>query len=284
MRRLATRQASEGEAYPSRAQKNFSTARAEVQAMGSAASKIAYLREQIELRVLGFGWSDLSTAWKKQGESTDESITRLLAHLSTVITEERSRPMPVEPPLPDFRAKSLKQLGQPTEDAEELAKTALCSPEQLAAAIAAEHARREEAGFSDSVQAVQPQHPPDLDNDLVGAQLEICWHYVSTEDGKTKVPIWCPARVVRVADGETDMGRNNQPLSSSARALAPRGMLLLEWDADPDRGETESTTCWYLLDPRKWNKDNTHRGWRFHPAELKARRARSGSAKGKARA
>jgi len=48
-------------------------------------------------------------------------------------------------------------------------------------------------------------------------------------------------------------------------------MLLLEWEADPERGEMECTTCWYLLDPRKWNKDNTHRGWRFHPAELKAR-------------
>ena len=51
-------------------------------------------------------------------------------------------------------------------------------------------------------------------------------------------------------------------------------MMLVEWEPDPDRGESASTTVWYLLDPRKWNKDRAHRGWRFHPAEL-ALRARA---------
>ena len=43
----------------------------------------------------------------------------------------------------------------------------------------------------------------------------------------------------------------------------------------PDRGETDYPVCWYALDPRKWNKDSTHRAWRFHPEELanRARRA-----------
>lgn len=137
--------------------------------------------------MLGFGWSDLSAPWKKSNESVDQSIARLLAHLSDVLAAEREREIPNEPPMPDFKAKTLKQLGRPTEDAQELAQRALISPEQLAAAIQAEHARREEAGFADSVQAVQPLHAPKLDNEFVGARLEICWHYTSTEDGFTKV-------------------------------------------------------------------------------------------------
>ena len=117
---------------------------------------------------------------------------------------------------------------------------------------------------------MQPYDAPPLDTELVGARLEICWHYTSTEDNHTKVPIWCPCKVVRIADGATDKGANNKAFSQNARAIAPRGMLLVEWEADPDRNEPV-TTVWHLLDPRKWNKDHTHRAWRFHPEELAKR-------------
>ena len=58
-----------------------------------------------------------------------------------------------------------------------------------------------------------------------------------------------------------------------ARKLAPRGMVLIEWEADPERGEPDPTLMWLLLDPRpgKWNGD-AHRAWRYHPAELAKRR------------
>ena len=100
--------------------------------------------------------------------------------------------------------------------------------------------------------------------------------------------MWCPCKVVRVADGETDKGTNNSRLTSACRTLAPRGMLLVEWEPDPDRGEKEATQCWYLLDPKKWQgharnvwAGDVHRGWRFHPAELAARAARARAGKGK---
>ena len=151
-----------------------------------------------------------------------------------------------------------------------LASRALCSPEQLAASIARERERREAAGFTDAVQMKMPQKPPDFSSRLVGTQIEICWgNYISTSDNKTKVKMWCPAKIMRVADGEADKGRDGQPLTSAARALAPRGMVLVEWEPDPVRGETEATTVWYLLDPRKWNGDG-HRAWRYHPNALAA--------------
>jgi hypothetical protein len=92
-----------------------------------------------------------------------------------------------------------------------------------------------------------------------------------------QVPIWCPCSVIRIADGATDKGRDGQLLSVNARKLAPAGMMLVEWEPDPDRGEHKATQCWYLLDPDKWqgkrterDKD-THRQWRFAPAELAKR-------------
>ena len=256
--------------------------------MASALSEIpaltnqqTYLRTQIEMRVNGLGWSDLATTWQSTGESLAESVCRLTIHLKEVLVEEAVRTRrgeikwingqlvkPAVAPLPDFQAKTLKQLGTPTEDSRELAARALCSPEQIAAASRRERERREAAGFTDAVQMKMPKAPTLPLS--VGTQLEVCWgKYISTVDNKTRVKMWCPCKVLRTADGETDKGMDGKPLSQQAKKLAPRGMVLLEWEPDPDRGETEVTTMWLLLDPRpgKWNGDG-HRAWRYHPAEL----------------
>eukprot|EP00966_Prymnesium_polylepis_P280421 6479323-Prymnesium_polylepis.1 len=119
----------------------------------------------------------------------------------------------------------------------------MCSPEQLRSAIERECQRRVAAGFAISVQAKQPKQAPTISSALAGKKLEICWNYISTEDGKTRVPIWCPCTIIRIADGTTDKGRDGQLLSTQAKKLPPAGMLLVEWDPDPDRGEKEATRC-----------------------------------------
>eukprot|EP00966_Prymnesium_polylepis_P098484 2280399-Prymnesium_polylepis.1 len=245
-------------------------------------NKQLFLRQQVEMRVNGLGWRDLAVTWQHTGESLAESVRRLMGHLKEVLVEEAVRMRrgevvwdgarlitPSDAALPDFEAKSKKQLGTRTADAEELASRALCSPEQIAAASQREQERREAAGFTDAVQIQMPREPTlPL---AKGTKLEICWGlYKSTEDG-SRVKMWCPCKVVCVADGDTDKGRDGQPLNASARKLAPRGMVLIEWEPDPVRGEKEATTMWLLLDPRpgKWNGDG-HRAWRYHPDELAA--------------
>ena len=52
-----------------------------------------------------------------------------------------------------------------------------------------------------------------------------------------------------VADGETDKGRDGEYFSARARKLAPRGMVLVEWEPDHERGEKEATLMWLLLQP-----------------------------------
>ena len=251
-------------------------------------NKQAFLRSQIEMRVNGLGWSDLATTWQSTGESLAQSVSRLTGHLKEVLVEESVRTRrgevvweeqsssgevvwelvkPSEAALPDFEAKSRKQLGTRTADATSLAARALCSPEQIAAASQRERERREAAGFTDAVQMTMPKAP--ILPLVVGTQLEVCWgKYRSTVDGST-LKMWCPCKVLRVADGENDKGMDGKPLSSAARKLAPRGMVLIEWEPDSDRGETEATSMWLLLDPRpgKWNGDG-HRAWRYHPNKL----------------
>eukprot|EP00966_Prymnesium_polylepis_P320343 7376718-Prymnesium_polylepis.1 len=87
----------------------------------SPTAAVKYLREQIEFRVLGFGWSDLAVSWKEGDEQPKVQVRRRLDHLRTILQEERRRERPTEPPLPDFQAKTLKELGTPTTDSLELA-------------------------------------------------------------------------------------------------------------------------------------------------------------------
>lgn len=184
-------------AYEHRAAQSWQQVQVMLQTMAeSTAAQAAYLREQIELRAIGLGWSDLSVSWKQANESAEEAVSRLCQHMrETLLPTERTRKqqglLPEEPPLPDFKAKSMKQLGKPTTDSTELASFALCSSEQLQAAIERERERRARAGFSDAVQALQPKEAPELDEQLHGKRLEICWNYTSTDDGRTKVPRAC---------------------------------------------------------------------------------------------
>ncbi|KAL1528450.1 hypothetical protein AB1Y20_009796 [Prymnesium parvum] len=237
-----------------------------------------YLREQIEIFVYAFGWTDVAcplTATSK--ESAADLVKRLSSHLLHKILhgfEDRRRrgEVPTEAVMPDLVARTEKQLGTPTEDTTRLMQATFCSRETFQKAVEQERQRREDAGFTDSVQLVMPSKPPELTSKLVGYRLEICWgRYRSTEDGSL-LKMWCPCFIERVADGETDKGADGKPLSDNARKLAPRGMVLVRWEADPDRGEKESTSMWMLLDPRKWNGEG-HRAWRYHPSQLARMRA-----------
>ena len=40
--------------------------------------------------------------------------------------------------------------------------------------------------------------------------------------------------MLKIAAGETDKGRDGQYFGERARALAPRGMALVEWEPEPD--------------------------------------------------
>lgn len=66
--------------------------------------------------------------------------------------------------------------------------------------------------------------------------------------------------MARVADGLTDKR------SQRATKLLPAGMLLWEWDADPEFGEVAGER-WLALLPKKWNKQVLY-GWRYDPREL----------------
>ena len=87
------------------------------------------------------------------------------------------------------------------------------------------------------------------------------WKYTD-KDTNEPMLIWATGRVARVADGLTDKK------SDRGKKLLPAGMVLWQWDADPEFGEAAGER-WLALLPKKWNKQPLY-SWRYDPRELSA--------------
>ena len=180
-------------------------------------------------------------------------------------TARRMKELPEEAALPQQVRRDLGQLGTVDEDAADIEKRALFSADELDVKSEQEMQRRLEAGISDSIEdlngGVNGGSAPAFDQTLVGKRLEVLWPYTNRETGK-HVLIWATGRVARVADGLTDRR------SPRAQAVLPAGMVLWEWDADPEFDEPAGDK-WLGLLPQKWNKQQLY-SWRYDPREFRA--------------
>ena len=74
--------------------------------------------------------------------------------------------------------------------------------EKLHDAAVAERQRRIEAGIDDDVEdELTLSGPPLTTEALQGKRLEVCWGLYSVEGEAGRHKMWCPCKVLRVADG-----------------------------------------------------------------------------------
>ena len=232
------------------------------------AQQLEYLRKQIEMRVLGLGWTQFDTRWSSNKDSRIGTVAHLKALLiDDIIPEEmaqrRRKELPTEAALPHMTQRDLGRLGTVDADVADIEKKAVFSAEELAVKAEAEMQRRIEAGIADTVENLNGHDAPAFDQQLVGKQLEVCWKYTNKDTGEPML-IWATGRVKRVADGLTDKR------SRRARSILPAGMVLWAWDADPEFEEAAGEQ-WLGLLPSKWNPPRQQLyGWRFDPREFAA--------------
>jgi len=251
---------------------SLAEARAATRALTDAAVT-RYLKEQISMRVIGCGWSQFDTPWSSNVDPRIGTHAHLLEVLGNILVYEAAQRsanrLPTVAAPPTLRASTLKVLGTPTCDIEEIEKECEISVERLEEAALEEQARRAAAGITDDVQDIMPFAAPPLTSEaLLNKRLEILWGTYVLPDG-TRTKIWCPCTVMRVADGSNDKGTHGKTESSRARKLLPAGAVLVRWDPDHDRGEDEATVMWLVLSPEKWTtRWEGHLAWRWHPDEL----------------
>jgi hypothetical protein len=164
------------------------------------AQQLEYLRKQIEMRVLGLGWTQFATRWSCNKDARIGTVKHLTELLDEIILEEvsltRLKRLPTEAAPPQDRLRELKQLGTLDADAAALECKALFSVEELRAKADQERQRRLAAGISDHVGDLNPDVEPAFDQGLVGKWLEILWSYTvkkGADKGEKKL-IWTTGR------------------------------------------------------------------------------------------
>lgn len=216
-------------------------------------AKLEALKENIKMRVVGLGFSDLATAWSKDGK--EFTPHHLAAHLKTIITATRSRTIPAKPPIPLPERKALPSLGVQAHDAAALDLLQLSKGTDFEAEARRVRAEREAAGIGDPRAEKQQQSRPLVDKALLGKRLEICCDYDLDEGGSE--PRWCAGEVVLVSDG------SNIPIPGKPRAKYKAGAaVMIHWD-EP-QGESWKDSAVELL-PSQWNPKGIQLagGWRF---------------------
>ena len=248
----------------------------------STQAQLDYLREQIEMRVVGLGFVEFKTPWSSSKDETIGTVASLKRLLEEILMDENARRIDGELPtaavVPVMKRKSFKELGTPTAQAAELAhEIKALSQAELLALAQEKRAALEAAGEIDELGDVQPEKSPKIDDAFVGSWLEICWRYwrkpteeeVAAGEKRKKigVKIWCEGEVTHVANGTTT---TVNPESARCKKLANAGAIRIRWPADDDRNEKE-TFSWHIMQDADWNADR-HMGWRFTMSELARRR------------
>ena len=223
------------------AKKSMAAVDADLNRMKAKGRKIDYLKNQIKVRVVGFGWGDLRVKWSAGG--VDRGVDDLRTELAKILKEEESREVPSEPPVPVIQRKTLKQLGSMTAQFDDLARREEVKKEEFKRRVDAERARRDSAGETDPFQRKQPPAAPSVES-LVGRHIEYL-EEVTFEDGTTDVH-WFAGVVQQVSDGSV-------PRGARSKKKYDVGFARVSFDAQTALGETEPTEKWVALRPNKFN-------------------------------
>ena len=166
----------------------------------SKLSKLAVVKDQIRIHVLGFGWEDLHYAWSKDG--VDRSPKNLLSYLTdTIIPQQSERVIPTKPKiiLPS-RGENRATLGTMSRDIVQLDKKDKDEESVFILAATAKRDQTERDGLTDRHQKKQPNSPPTIDVDFVGTRIEQIWEFVEEDD--TSKLIWCKGTVIGVKNNK----------------------------------------------------------------------------------
>ena len=212
---------------------------AEFEKLTSKSSKLDAVKDQIRIRVLGFGWDDLHHAWSTKG--VDRTPEDLLLYLTDVIIPEQTeRGIPNKPKITlPSRGDKRATLGTMARDIVLLDKNHKANETVFVAEATAMQDKLETDGIIDRHEKLQPRTQPIINEGYVGTQIEQIWEFLE-DDGTSKL-IWCKGLVIGVLNKKTK--------------------VRIQWDKEYHReGDPEISQEPFMVS--KWNK-HVERGWRL---------------------
>ena len=218
--------------------KTAADVRREFSKLESESARKEAVKEQIRIRVIGFGWTDVKTAWSKGG--VDYSAEHLRDHLLTVVLPyQKNRKIPNKPAVKPPSRGDRQQLGTQSADVVDLDKRYEKEKDEIERDGKELRETLELEGKVDRYEKMQPKKQPAIDENFIGAEIEQLWDF--KEPDGTIVNQWCRGEVVAVK-------KNNK--------------VHVQWDKSCLReGDPEITEETFLKS--KWNKHSV-RAWRMY--------------------
>ena len=173
--------------------------------------------------------------------------------LEALIDVEKERGVPTEEPVAQLERKTLKQLGAPIDQFDKLQASSKADDEDFQRSVVAEQRRRVEDRMVDTFADGQAATAPPINDSLTGARIEVL-RWVTPDEG-ARFLFWFPGVVKRVSDGTV-------PKGPRAKKTWPEGCALVEFEAQPMRGDDGPTEEWVHLRHNKWN-GNANGCWRL---------------------
>ena len=133
----------------------------ELKKIRSKSAKLNALKENIRMRVLGLGWKDLATPWSR--DSRELTPDQLTDHLKKIISYQRTRGIPKNPPVDLPRQKMLPTLGTKTSTLSLIEKKYNDQSDKFETDWKNERAERELAGIGDRYNNMQPLYMTSVD-------------------------------------------------------------------------------------------------------------------------
>jgi hypothetical protein len=210
----------------------------ELAKLKTQAAKYRAVKENILIRVIGFGWDWCKHPWSKDGIKF--TTHQLAKHLQEIIVKEKHMKKPLAPPLRVPTRMNLPTLGTQLSLVQGLDQKYLNDEEEIKRKADQTRKTREKRGEGSMHSQLQPFSRPAVDS-LVDQRIDVLCSI--DIDNHTKVLRWCQGRVVAaVSDTKVEV----------------------EWDPAPDiEGYEESTVSECVLLPSKWNKDSKDGAWRM---------------------
>lgn len=169
-------------------------AKTQFKKLTSNSAKLNAVKEQIRIRVLGFGWNDLHHPWSKDGVAyTPQQLLDYL--VDVILPEEKKRGLPDKPEMNLPSRKYLPQLGEKTADVDVLEMKYEMEKDKAIEEAIQLREDWEGQGLTDRHEKLQPPRP-EVDAKLVDKEMEILFAY-KEPDGSINM-MWCQGTVMAV--------------------------------------------------------------------------------------
>jgi hypothetical protein len=193
--------------------------------------KIEVLKEQINIRVKGYGWDQFKAPWSSSADKTVGTYGDLYPKTLAMFAEEKVQKLkpPPEPPVPDAATKKIKALGTLTAQAQVLKEKKSASAAELRTFVAAAAAAKEKEALDKQDENAHGQ-PSDAPAPSAKMLIEVfALVEEETDDGTTTdYKQWLAAQIIASADGSADFKKGK----GKAKRKVPVGWHLVQYTED----------------------------------------------------